>query len=453
MLNNRYKQILVLIILILIKNAVGYAADANVTHPINNDDRMQWWREARFGVFIHWGLYAALDDELSSLLENKTEVYAQSSWLMATAGISVDRYEKLASQFNPVKFNAAEWVRAIKNAGAKYVVVTSKHHEGFSMFDTKVNNYNIVNGTPYGKDPLKALSNECKKAGIAFGVYYSILDWHHPSQILNPDRKGYKKYKDNLMQDGSKEKYVADMKAQLRELIEQYDPQILWFDGDWVKWWHTEDGMQLVGYLRNLKPSLIINNRVSKRARDGGDFGTPEQKIPDTALNYDWETCMTMDKYSWGYSRFDKEFKSSTVLIKNLVDVVSKGGNYLLNVGPDANGVIPEECTARLYEIGKWLNVNGDAVYGAKTCSLAMPSWGRYTQKGNVIYANIFDWPENLQIKIPNLEIKSIILLTPQKPIFLKTEKLESETLVYLPQKAPFEAVSVVVIEIEKKLP
>lgn len=453
MLNGKYKLTLVFIFIVLTKCAIGSTQDVNIVQaksPLGHDIKMQWWKDARFGIFIHWGLYSALDNELSNLLQNRTGIYAQSCWLMATADISKERYEKLAPRFNPVKFNAAAWVDTIKNAGAKYVVITSKHHEGFSMFETKVNNYNIVAGTPYGKDPLKALSNECKMAGIAFGVYYSILDWHHSSQEVNPNGKNYKKYKYNLMKKDAKAQYVSDMKTQLREIIEQYDPEILWFDGDWVKWWTTEDGCDLSNYLRSLKPSLIINNRVGKREKTDGDFGTPEQKIPDAALGYDWETCMTMDKYAWGYNKYDKEFKSSTDLLKNLVDIASKGGNYLLNVGPDAEGVIPKQSVKRLYEIGQWLKVNGDAIYGTSAGPFPQPVWGRYTKKGNVVYAHIFDWPKNLQLEIPaQAKLKKAVLLTPKNQVCLKTGKLESQTVIYLPKKAPFKTISVVILEFE----
>lgn len=263
----------------------------------------------------------------------------------------------------------------MKEAGMKYMVITSKHHDGFGLWDSKVSDYDIVDFSPYGQDILKALSEACKEEGIRFGVYHSIMDWHHPqAQGLN-----YPEYntQDSLkMNSRFPEYYTNYLKPQVTELIENYDPEIIWFDGEWIHEYTHEMGQEMYQYLRELKPSVIINNRVDK-GRQGmqgmnkedddyaGDFGTPEQEILEGAANVDWESCMTMND-TWGYKLNDHNWKSAEVLIHNLIDVASKGGNYLLNVGPTAEGEIPEPSLERLQEMGNWLRTNGEVVYGTE---------------------------------------------------------------------------------------
>ncbi|MGH9825809.1 MAG: alpha-L-fucosidase, partial [Blastocatellia bacterium] len=353
------------------KSASGQTVAQPAETKAQRDRRMRWWREARFGMFIHWGLYAVPAGEYHGQRPRAT-----AEWIMATANIPRAEYEKFLPEFDPVRFNAAEWVSVAKNAGMKYLVITSKHHEGFSMFDSKVSKYNIVDATPYHHDPMKDLSAECKKQGIKFCFYYSIMDWHHPSQYVDkPGKDPTAGDGDNKIHPEQKAEYIKYMKAQLRELVTQYDPAVLWFDGEWIGWWTEEDGRDLYNYVRGLKPDIIINNRVGK-GRNGmhgmnkgeeeevGDFGTPEQEIPASGLpGVDWESCMTMND-TWGYNSQDNNWKSSATIIHNLVDIASKGGNYLLNVGPTAEGVIPEPSVERLAAVGKWMKVNGDAIYG-----------------------------------------------------------------------------------------
>ena len=294
----------------------------------------------------------------------------------------------------------------------KYMVITSKHHDGFALFDSRVSDYDVVDATPYGKDILAQLKAECDKQGISFNTYYSILDWHHPAQYVNPEaenpRAGHAK---NAIHPERKEEYIEYMKAQLKEILDNYDVGVLWFDGEWQNWWNKEDGHYLYNWLRNLKPSLIINNRIgaARAGSDGfdteaghaGDFGTPEQKIPDTGLpGVDWESCMTMND-TWGYKYFDDHWKSTETLLRNLVDIVSKGGNYLLNVGPKADGTIPEESIIRLQEIGEWMAVHGEAIYGTSAGPFDKPDWGRYAQKPGVLYVFVFDWPQGNSVTIP----------------------------------------------------
>jgi len=392
------------------------------------DERMAWWRQARFGMFIHWGLYAVPAGEYQGKRSDQI-----GEWIQSWANIPRADYSQYAQQFNPVKFDAAEWVSLARNAGMKYIVITSKHHEGFSMWDSQVSDYDIVDSTPYGKDPIAALAAECKKQGVTLCFYHSIMDWHHPSQYVE------KEGKDPTAGDGQnkihpdqKAEYVRYMKAQLKELVTKYDPAVLWFDGEWVDWWTEEDGKDLYNYVRSLKPSIIINNRVGK-GRQGmqgmnkgpdyaGDFGTPEQEIPATGLpGVDWESCMTMND-TWGYKSYDDNWKSTETLIRNLIDIASKGGNYLLNVGPTAEGLIPEPSVERLKGIGEWMRVNGESIYGTTASPFAELDWGRATRKGNRIYLHVFDWPQGT-LKVPALSEKvnkAYLLARPDETLPLK---------------------------------
>ena len=421
--------------------------------PADRDARMQWWREARFGMFIHWGLYAVPAGEYNGVKSDRI-----GEWIQDWANIPREEYEKFAAEFNPEKFDAAQWVSLAKEAGMKYMVITSKHHEGFSMFDSDVSDYDIVDSTPYGKDPIAALSAECKKQGIKFCFYHSIMDWHHPSQFVDQEgRHRTAGHGRNSIIPEQKEEYVTYMKAQLRELVEKYDPEVLWFDGEWVDWWTEPDGKDLYQYCRSLKPSLIINNRVGK-GRQGmqgmnkgpdyaGDFGTPEQELPATGLpGVDWETCMTMND-TWGFKSYDDNWKSTETLVRQLIDAASKGGNYLLNVGPTAEGVIPEASVTRLKEMGEWIKVNGEAVYGTSASPFESLEWGRATTKDNKIYLSVFDWPKgSLEVPLPEGDVvKAYLLAEPDKE--LEIQKGESALRLSLPAKAPDPIASVIVLE------
>ena len=389
--------------------------------PLSKDERMAWWREAKFGMFIHWGVYS-----IPAGIWKGKEHEIVGEWIMASADIPREEYEKLPPQFNPIKYDPAEWVRIAQDAGMKYIVITSKHHDGFSMFDTKANNYNIVNATPYGKDVLKALSQECKKAGIKFCVYYSILDWHHPSQEPNNAKKrNVDKYSYNLMKEGRKEEYVQYMKLQLRELIAGYEPAVMWFDGDWSDWWTMEDGKEILNFLRRLKPDLIINDRAAKDEEKEtflGDYGSPEQRVPKGGLDYDWETCMTMND-TWGFKKNDHNWKPTQVLVHNLVDIASKGGNFLLNVGPTSEGLIPEPSVERLRAIGEWLRVNSEAIYGTH-------NWRTYKEGPNDLITDYYDKEKDREVNFTAQDIRfttrdnilyATCLAWPDKEVIIKS--------------------------------
>jgi alpha-L-fucosidase len=422
----------------------------------DRERRMQWWREARFGMFVHWGLYAVPAGEFEG--HRSKEI---GEWIMSWANIPRARYEQFAARFDPVGFDAAEWVRTAKNAGMKYIVITSKHHDGFSMFDSATSPYDIVDATPYKKDPMRALADETKKQGLRFCFYYSIMDWHHPSQYVDAAGKdptaGDHQTK---MRDGRKSEYIAYMKAQLRELVTSYDPAVLWFDGEWVDWWSEDDGRDLYRYVRGLKSDIIINNRVGK-GRQGmqgfnrqdreysGDFGTPEQQIPPSGLpGVDWESCMTMND-TWGYKSYDDNWKPAQTLIRNLVDTSSKGGNYLLNVGPMADGRIPAPSVERLAAMGRWMSVNGEAIYGTGPSPFAAElPFGRATSKPGRIYLHVFDWPADGTLKLPRpaQRIEKAYLLA-SRATALKIDDGADGVAVHLPATAPDPNVSVVVLE------
>lgn len=419
------------------------------------EERMAWWDEARFGMFIHWGLYAIPAGEY-----NGEKIEGIGEWIMNNAHIPIAEYEKFAPQFNPLKFNAAEWVNIAKNAGMKYIVITSKHHDGFGLWDSKVSDWDVIDATPFGRDILKELAEACKKQGIRLCFYHSIMDWHHPDAqaMWEPD----------YHQDGGNKninprfpEYIENyMKPQLQELLTDYgDIGILWFDGDWIPDYTTEMGKDIYNFVRNLQPDIIINNRVDKgrTGMDGmnnnegvfaGDYGTPEQEIPDTGLEgVKWESCMTMND-TWGFKSFDQNWKSDETLIRNLIDIASKGGNFLLNVGPTAEGLIPAASVERLKTMGRWLKVNGEAIYGSSASPFEKPAWGRFTQKGNTLFAHVFDWPQNLKITLSaEIKIRSVHLLVDAEKKALVTHASDSEITVTLPKEAPDPIASVIVIE------
>ncbi|HVD92872.1 MAG TPA: alpha-L-fucosidase, partial [Vicinamibacterales bacterium] len=377
------------------------------------------------------------------------------------ANIPRREYEQFAAQFNPVKFDAAQWVRSAKAAGMKYIVITSKHHDGFSMYDSAVSSYDIVDSTPYKKDPMRALADEAKKQGLKFCFYYSIMDWHHPSQYVNaPGKLETAGNGKTEMREGQKPVYVAYMKAQLKELITTYDPAVLWFDGEWVDWWTEPDGKDLYQYVRSLKPDILINNRVGKgrKGMEGlnksdqtyaGDFGTPEQQIPASGLpGVDWESCMTMND-TWGFKSYDDHWKPIETLVRNVIDTASKGGNYLLNVGPTAEGEIPQPSVERLAGIGKWMKVNGEAIYGttAGPFTTQLP-WGRATAKPGKLYLHVFDWPADHTLVVPGYAARvnrAYLLADPSNA--LTTKAGPNGLAIDLPATAPDPIASVIVIE------
>jgi alpha-L-fucosidase len=415
--------------------------------------RLQWFHEARFGMFIHWGLYAIPAGEW-----NGNTNYAE--WIMLQGDIPIGTYEKYAREFNPVRFNAEEWVSLAKDAGMKYLVVTAKHHDGFSMYESAFTDYDISDATPFRRDPLKELAEACRKAGIKFCVYYSIVDWHHPefparySQIRKNFPEGYH---GNPNPKADIRNYNAYMRNQVNELLTKYgDVGIVWFDGggsfrnyDRVKLLEAD---QMIDMIHRVQPAALINNRIGF----GADYGTPEQYIPDGPQSNAFEVCMTLNKH-WGYNKNDNEWKDARTIINNISDIASKGGNYLLNVGPTAEGLIPDSSVMILRETGKWMKTNGDAIYnttGAPPRDNIRFS-GKMTQKPGKLYLHVFNWPEDQKLFIEGMkgEItqKAYLLSDPEKKPLTFDAKERSVTI-NVPAKAPDEICSVVVLEYEGEL-
>ncbi len=425
------------VLTMLLASALSGSAALSQTLPsetrAERDTRMAWWRAARFGMFIHWGVYS---------------VPARGEWVMYNEKIPVAEYEKFPPQFNPLKFDALEWVSIAKAAGVRYIVITSKHHDGFCMWDSKVTTYDIMDATPFKRDVLKELAAACKQEGIRLCFYYSIMDWHHP----DAHGQRFARYRDEYM------------KPQLKELLRNYGPLgVLWFDGQWIAEWDEAQGRALYAELRTLQPDLIINNRIGKGINDNlgdpsapaqvGDFGTPEQYIPGTDLEgVDWESCMTMNDH-WGYAARDTNWKTPKVLVRNLADIASKGGNYLLNVGPTAEGEIPRESVARLREIGRWLGVNGASIYGTKASPFESTPWGRCTSKllpGGMsrLYLHVFEWPTDGKLRIPGLgsdPARAVLLAQPSTTLALAREG--NDVVVTVPRLSPDTLDPVVALE------
>lgn len=450
-------------------SAEPVAAIATET-PAAHDARMEWFREARFGMFIHWGLYSVAAGEF-----NGKHVGNAGEWIMESGHIPVSQYQTLVPQFNPVKFDAKEWVRIAKAAGMKYIVITSKHHDGFGLWPSDQTDW-CIKSTPFQRDPLQELSDECRKQGIKFCLYHSIMDWHHPD--WGTRRPWNDVINTNVPPD--MDRFDAYLKAQLTELITRYHPALLWFDGEWESPWTHERGVDLWNYLRALDPKIIINNRIGK-ARAGmdgmdngdqriGDYGTPEQRIPPQGFGpgVDWETCMTMNN-TWGFRKDDEHWKSTDTLIRNLCDIASKGGNYLLNVGPTGEGLIPAASVERLAEMGRWMKVNGEAIhdsgptpFGAEAGAFSatekdksgkpkfVHAWDwRATTRPGKIYLEVFKWPTNGTFELAGLQsqVKRAYLLAGHKK--LKMKQSEHGVVIALPAEAPDKIASVICLEIK----
>ena len=402
------------------------------------NQRMAWWREARFGMFIHWGLYA-----VPAGVWKGRKIPGIGEWIMHRARIPVKEYEPLAKKFNPVKFNAKEWVRVAKDAGMKWIVITAKHHDGFCMFETKLTDYNIVKATPFKRDPLKELAEACKEEGIRLGFYYSqTLDWHHPDGVGNdwdydPNEKNFSRYF---------EEYV---KPQVRELLTNYGPvAVIWFD---IGTPTPEQARELKQWVRRLQPNTIISGRIDPPWETGiGDYREMgDNVISAEKLKGDWETPATIND-TWGFKSYDHNWKSVGVLIHNLVEIVSKGGNYLLNVGPTAEGIIPEPSIERLAAMGEWLKVNGESIYGSTASPLEEQEWGLCTSKPGKLYLHVFAWPRDGQLEVSGLKgkINKAYLLADKKRESLKVKYRDENLLIEVPVEAPDTIDTIVVVEL-----
>jgi alpha-L-fucosidase len=411
--------------------------------PAQRDARMKWWREARFGMFIHWGVYAVP----AGTYKGK-QIKGIGEWIMHNGKIPVAEYREFARQFNPVKYNADEWVKLAKEAGMKYIVITSKHHDGFALFDSKASDWNIVKATPYGKDLLKPLAEACCKHGLKLGFYYSqAQDWTNPGGAA---ARGHW----DPAQDGDMTEYIRKVAApQVREILTRYGefPAVLWWDTPKDM---TPERAEMLIPLLKLKPGIIHNNRLGGGYK--GDTETPEQHIPATGYpGRDWETCMTMND-TWGFKSYDDNWKPVETLIRNLVDIASKGGNYLLNVGPTAEGCIPGPSIERLKEVGKWMKVNSAAIYATSASPFKRLAWGRCTKKlsadGATLHLHVFNWPADGKLLVPGLKnaVESASLLATGAKLAAVSGS-EGVTIT-VPAAAPDPICSVVVLKVKGAL-
>jgi alpha-L-fucosidase len=389
---------------------VGTTASSLREFTDQRDVRMRWWRDARFGIFIHWGLYS-----IPAGSWDGREYGGASEWLINSAHIDPMRWEReLMPKFNPVKFDPQAWAKVFKESGAGYIVLTSKHHDGFCLWPTGLNDYNVMTA-PAKRDLLGELSRAVRDQGVHMGLYHSFMDWHHPDYL--PRRE----WDHRPPAQTTLEPFVGYVHAQLRDLLTRYpEVDLMWFDGEWESTWTADIGRRTERLVRTLKPSLVINNRVGP-GREGmqgftkgeafGDYHTPEQQVPANGLpGQDWESCMTMNG-SWGHHAGDHNWKSARQLIRTLCETASKGGNFLLNVGPTAEGEIPRPCVERLQAIGRWMAVNGSAIRGTQASPFVQtPKWGRITSRAvrgvdgeSVTELNllVFEWPMDAKLRWP----------------------------------------------------
>ncbi len=379
--------------------------------------RMKWWHEARFGMFIHFGLYS---------------VVGRHEWVMENEGIPVAEYQQLAKQFNPAPHAARAWAKLAKQTGQKYMVMTTKHHEGFCNFDTKLTNY-CAPKQAAGRDLVREYVDAVREEGLRVGFYYSLMDWHHPDGARC------------ATDEAARKRFVEYTHGLIRELMTNYGKvDVLWYDVDWplnAQQWESERMNKMVF---ELQPDIIVNNRNGLP----GDFSTPEQEIVASGQGRAWETCMTLND-SWGYQRADDNWKSSKTVIRNLAECSGGGGNYLLNIGPRADGSIPEESVRVLSEVGPWMSRNGDTQYGAEACDMGWANYANFTRKGNTLYMHVYFWPgEYVAIGGLMTKVKSARLLKTGQNVAFEQGPFRVK-FTGLPAEAPDQPVTTIAIECE----
>ncbi len=375
--------------------------------------RMQWWHQARFGMFIHWGLYSVL---------------GRHEWVMENEGIPVAEYEQLAKQFKPKPNAAREWARLARQAGQKYMVMTTKHHEGFCNFDTKLTDYCAPKQGP-GRDLVREYVEAARAEGLRVGFYYSLMDWHHPDGARC------------ATDEAARRRFVEYTHGLIRELMTNYGKiDVLWYDVAWpldAKGWESEKMNEMVF---KLQPDIIVNNRNKLE----GDFATPEQRIQ--AEKRAWESCMTMND-SWGYQRADDNWKTPKTIVRNLITCAHDTGNYLLNIGPKPDGSVPEESVRILTAVGKWMDRNGQAIYQTDPCQPHRSNYASFTRTGNTLYMHVHFWPGST-VALAGLrnQVKSARLLATGKEVKFEQEKFRVR-FTGLPEQAPDTPVTTLAIE------
>lgn len=435
------------------------AVGGNLTFAQNpaQDAKMKWFREAKFGLFIHWGLYAIPAGEWKG-----QRIAGIGEWIMNRAKIPVKEYEQLAAQFNPVKFKAEDIVKLAEDAGMKYIVITSKHHDGFAMYHSKASQYNVVDATPFKRDILKELADACAKRGMRLGFYYSqAQDWHEPNGAGNTWDFGVDSLKNF-------DQYLRDKaEPQVKELLKEYGPVcLMWFDTP--RMMNKGDRAQrFIDIVRTLQPDCLIDGRLGM----AGDYRSMgDNRIPNEVVREDWEVPATLND-TWGFKSYDENWKSPEDLTFKLVDIVSKGGNYLLNVGPTAEGLVPQPSQDNLRTVGRWLKVNGESIYGAGPTPFgpefgspnpdttkkdsrgnklfdALKEW-RCTTKPGKLYLHLFKWPAgSFELSGVKGSVRTAYFLADpgKKPLSVRQEN--DKLTVTLPSTAPDAMDTVVVLEV-----
>ncbi len=441
----------------------------NIKTPEQRAEQMKWFSDARYGMFIHWG---------------PTAVLGRGMWVQHNERIPFKEYEAVAASFNPVKFDAADFVRIAKAAGMKYMVITAKHHDGFCMWDSELTDYNIVKWTNFKRDPIAELAAECRKQELKFGIYYSVRDWHHPDWLMRYEdlgavyqygsRMGYppskwtkgKPYacgcpackrsepiigecdpRPTEAEGADMNRYIDYMKGQLSELLTLYKPDVLWFDGTDIQDRDLARVDELFAMIRRIRPDIIVNDRYG---HDTGDIETlgHEGRLPDKEPSRKWEACDFIGA-SWGYNKKNMSCKSATRLIRILVDATAMSGNLLLNVGPDDQGRIPVGQIERLQEMGRWLEVNGESIYDCGSATVPAQKWGPVTAKEGKMYFHIYDWPKDGNLVIEEFQgtPEKVWLLADAKETALQFKKDRDNYVVTLPAKTPGDLHAVVCIE------
>lgn len=423
------------------KDLKDYLNHRPPVHVKTDTSRTAWWEKARFGMFIHWGVYT-----IPAGVYHGKEYPGLGEWLMHDAKIPVAEYKDYAKKFNPTDYHPDEWVKMAKAAGMKYIVVTTKHHDGFALFDTKASDWNVVKATPYGKDLIKPLADACRKYGMKLGFYYSQAnDWGNKGGAAAGGHW-------DDAQNGDFDEYLDRVAVpQIKEILTKYgNVAELWWD---VPTDMTPARAAKFLPLLKLQPDIITNDRLGGDIK--GDLFTPEQYVPATGIKGLWETCMTMND-TWGFKENDHNWKSAKTLIRNLIETASKGGNYLLNVGPEASGKFPEPIVERLNEIGKWMKVNSEAIYGTTPSPFKALPWGRTTTKaepdGNTaLYLHVYNWPANGKLLVPGLSNKvvSVRLLANKKILTAGSDG--KDIVIFTPATALDENATVIKLTVKGK--
>jgi len=406
---------------------------------------MTWWREARFGMFIHWGLYSILAGEWGGRTD-------YGEWIRNNAHIPLAEYDTLVARFNPVRFDADRWVSLAKEAGMGYLTITSKHHDGFCLFDSALTDF-CIRSTPFKRDIMREIANACRRQGIRPCWYHSIMDWHHPDYLPRRDWEA-----ETRTAEGARyARFLNYLHGQVTELLTRYgDIGVMWFDGQWEGSWTHEMGQALYRRCKALQPGVIVNNRVEGWSpvpitEPLGDFRTPEQEVPATGWpGVDWESCITMNR-NWGYNSHDHDFKSVAQLIGLLVETASKGGNLLLNVGPRSDGSFPEESVERLRSLGAWMAVNGTAIHGTTASPLAETPF-RVTSGEDRLHLFLTEWKTD-GLLVPGLKtpVRKAYLLADREQRSLRVSNEGPGAVVFLPPTPPDPVCSVVVLDLERR--